>query len=35
LRPAVLFLNPCLFCALPFLGMIYQEILNQTWLSAP
>jgi hypothetical protein len=35
LRSAVLFLNPCLFCALPFLGMIYQETLNQTWLSTP
>ena len=35
LRQAVLFLNPCLFVALPFLGMIYQEALNQTWLSTP
>ncbi len=25
LRQAALFLNPCLFCGLPFLGMIYQE----------
>lgn len=35
LRSAVIFLNPCLFCGLPFLGMIEQEILNQAWLSAP
>jgi hypothetical protein len=35
LRPAVFFLNPCLFVALPFLGMIYQETLNQTWLTTP
>ncbi len=34
-RQAVLFLNPFLFLALPFLGMIYQETLNQTWLNAP
>jgi hypothetical protein len=35
LRHAVIFLNPCLFCGLPFLGMIYQESLNQIWLTAP
>jgi hypothetical protein len=35
LRQAALFLNPCLSCGLPFLGMIYQEILNQIWFNAP
>jgi hypothetical protein len=35
LRQAVFFLNPCLLGALPFLGMIYQETLNQTWLTTP
>ena len=35
LRQAVFFLNPCLFIALPFLAMIYQETLNQTWLTTP
>jgi hypothetical protein len=35
LRQAALFLNPCLFFALPFLGMIYQEALNQIWFKTP
>jgi hypothetical protein len=35
LRHAIFFLNPCLLGALPFLGMIYQENLNQTWLATP
>jgi hypothetical protein len=35
LRQAVLFLNPCLFCGLPFLATMYQEILNQIWFTAP
>jgi hypothetical protein len=34
-RQAILFLNPCLLIALPFLGMIFQDTLNQTWLGAP
>ena len=34
LRTAPLFVNPLLYLALPFLGMIYQDALNQTWLSA-
>ena len=29
-----LFVNPLLYLALPFLGMIYQDALNQTWLNA-
>jgi hypothetical protein len=29
------FLNPCMFCALPFLGMLYQDALNQVWFTAP
>jgi hypothetical protein len=29
------FLNPFMFLALPFLGMIYQDSLNQVWLTAP
>jgi hypothetical protein len=35
LRQAIFFLNPCLFCALPLLGMICQEALNQIWLTSP
>jgi hypothetical protein len=35
LRQATLFLNPCLIGGLPFLGMIYQEALNQIWFNAP
>jgi len=35
LRQAVLFLNPCLFCVLPLLGMLCQEALNQIWSSSP
>jgi hypothetical protein len=30
-----IFLNPCLLCAMPFLGMVYQDALNQVWFSAP
>lgn len=32
---AYLFANPCMFCAAPFLGMAYQDALNQAWLTAP
>ncbi len=32
---APLFLNPCLCCGLPFLGMVYQDALNQVWFTAP
>lgn len=35
LRQAIFFLNPCLFWGLPFLAMIYQEALNQIWLTVP
>ncbi|HTU17925.1 MAG TPA: GYF domain-containing protein [Gemmataceae bacterium] len=35
LRQAVFFLNPCLFCMLPLLGMLCQEALNQIWLTSP
>ncbi len=35
LRQAVFFLNPCLFCVLPLLGMMFQEALNQIWLTSP
>jgi hypothetical protein len=35
LKIAPLFINPLLYLALPFLGMIYQDALNQTWLNAP
>jgi hypothetical protein len=34
LKNAALFINPLLYLALPFLGMIYQDALNQTWLNA-
>jgi hypothetical protein len=34
LKTAPLFINPLLYLALPFLGMIYQDALNQTWLNA-
>ena len=33
--PATLFLNPCLFFAMPILGMAQQDALNQAWLAAP
>jgi hypothetical protein len=33
LRRSYLFLNPCLFCALPLLAMAYQEALNEVWLA--
>jgi hypothetical protein len=29
------FLNPCMVCGLPFLGMLYQDALNQVWFTAP
>jgi hypothetical protein len=29
------FLNPCLCCGLPFLGMLYQDALNTVWFTAP
>jgi hypothetical protein len=29
------FLNPCMFCGLPFLAMLYQDALNQVWFTAP
>jgi hypothetical protein len=29
------FLNPCMVCGLPFLGMLYQDALNHIWFSAP
>src|SRR5579875_823709 len=35
LRQTVFFLNPLLFFALPFLAVLCQEALNQTWLTAP
>jgi hypothetical protein len=35
LNHAPLFLNPCLFCAFPFLAMILQDALNQVWFTAP
>jgi hypothetical protein len=35
LRLAVFFLNPCLLWAVPILGMLYQEALNQIWLTVP
>jgi hypothetical protein len=35
LRYAVLFVNPWLVLALPFLAMISQESLNQLWLTSP
>jgi hypothetical protein len=28
------FLNPLMFCAMPFLAMLYQDALNQVWFSA-
>jgi hypothetical protein len=31
----LIFLNPCMACGLPFLGMMYQDALNQIWFSAP
>jgi hypothetical protein len=31
----LIFLNPCMACGLPFLGMMYQDALNQVWFSAP
>jgi hypothetical protein len=34
LKTAPLFVNPLLYLALPFLGMMYQDALNQTWLNA-
>jgi hypothetical protein len=30
-----IFLNPCMLCAMPYLGMVYQDALNQVWFSAP
>ncbi len=30
-----LFLNPCMCCGLPLLGMMYQDALNQVWFTAP
>jgi hypothetical protein len=35
LRQAVFFLHPFLVFALPFLGMISQDSLNQLWLTSP
>lgn len=35
LRQGMFFLNPLFFFALPYLGMVYQEALNQLWLNAP
>jgi hypothetical protein len=35
LQLAPRFINPLLFLALPYLGMIYQDALNQTWMNAP
>jgi hypothetical protein len=35
LRHSYVFLNPFIFPALPFLGMAYQDSLNQVWLGAP
>jgi hypothetical protein len=32
---AHVFLNPCLCPGLPFLGMVYQDALNQVWFTAP
>jgi hypothetical protein len=29
------FLNPCMCCGLPLLGMMYQDALNQVWFTAP
>jgi hypothetical protein len=33
--PMQVFLIPFMFCFLPFLGMHYQDALNQAWLTAP
>lgn len=35
LTPPLIFLNPCMIVGLPFLGMMYQDALNQVWASAP
>lgn len=35
LRQGIFFLNPLFFFALPYLGMVYQEALNQIWLNVP
>ncbi len=35
LRQGVFFLNPILLIVVPVFGMICQEALNQTWLTAP
>jgi hypothetical protein len=35
LERAPLFLDPCLFCALPLLCMIEQDCLNRVWSGAP